>query len=157
MTRSRVFFTLAILIAVGATSWIVVYAREVSNTVCPVVDCVASIDRSGNASSDLIVLNSPKSGAIVTSPVNLQGMARGYWFFEGTFPVTIVNWDGLIIGEGYATAEDEWMTEEFVPFKAQVNFTLPDYLNRGAIILKKNNASGLPKHDAALEVPILFW
>ena len=30
------------------------------------------------------------------------------------------------------------------------------YSNRGALILKKDNPSGLPEHDDALEVPILF-
>lgn len=111
-----------------------------------------------DAKKDLIVLTSPRAGEKISSPVTLTGKARGYWFFEGSFPVTVVNWDGLIIGEGYATAQGEWMTEEFVPFTASVNFTFDPNTpyNSGAIILKKDNPSGLPENDDALEIPVTF-
>lgn len=111
-----------------------------------------------DAKKDLIVLTSPKPGSRITSPITLTGKARGYWFFEASFPVTVVNWDGLIIGEGVAQADGEWMTEDFVPFTATVNFTIDPKTpyNRGALILKKDNPSGDPSRDDALEVPIQF-
>jgi hypothetical protein len=111
-----------------------------------------------DSKKDLITLLSPMPGSIITSPVTLQGMARGQWFFEGSFPVTIVDWNGLIIGEGYATAQSEWMTEDFVPFVGTVSFTVPPETpyRRGAIILRKDNPSGLPQHDDALEIPVTF-
>ena len=82
--------------------------------------------------------------------------------FEASFPVILTNWDGLIIAEGYATAEDSWMTEDFVPFVATIEFVSPyqegdeDFMSRGTLILKKDNPSGLPENDDALELPILF-
>ncbi len=100
-------------------------------------------------------------GAVVTSPLSLTGEAAG-WYFEGSFPVTLVNWDGLIIAEGVATAQGDWMTSEFVPFVATLTFTSPyedgepDFMKRGAIILKKDNPSGLPENDAAKEIPVSF-
>lgn len=106
---------------------------------------------------DLIHLESPRPGDVVTSPLTVKGEARGYWFFEASFPVSVVNWDGLIIGQGIATANGDWMTEEFVPFTAEITFDKPDlYPERGALILRKDNPSGLPEHDDALEVPIKF-
>jgi hypothetical protein len=125
---------------------------EVSDPVS--ADIRAHID----AKKDLIVLTTPSPMSTITSPVTVTGKARGYWFFEGSFPISIVNWDGLIIGEGYATAEGEWMTEEFVPFTGTVNFVFDPATpyNRGAIILKKDNPSGLPEYDDALEIPITF-
>jgi len=105
---------------------------------------------------DLIQLTSPMPNEEILSPLTVTGQARGTWFFEATFPVSLVNWDGLIIAEGYATAQENWMTEEFVPFTATLEFIKPDYSNRGALILKKDNPSGLPEHDNALEIPILF-
>ncbi len=92
----------------------------------------------------------------IESPLVIEGVARGTWYFEATFPVVLVNWDGLIIAETYAEAQSDWMTEEFVPFKATVTFETPDYGERGAIILQKSNPSGLPEHDNALEIPIRF-
>lgn len=101
-------------------------------------------------------LLSPTINEAISSPVEITGEARGTWFFEGTFPISIVDWDGLIIGEGYATAQANWMTEEFIPFTAQVEFTKPTLYDYGAIILKKDNPSGLPEFDDALEISIRF-
>ncbi len=111
-----------------------------------------------DAKKDLIVVTSPQPMNTITSPVTITGTARGYWFFEGSFPISIVNWDGLMIGEGYATADGAWMTEEFVPFTGTVNFTFDPATpyNRGTLILKRSNPSGLPEHDDALEIPIHF-
>ncbi|MCK5466500.1 hypothetical protein KAI56_03330, partial [Candidatus Parcubacteria bacterium] len=76
--------------------------------------------------------------------------------FEGDFPVVLTDWDGLIIGEGIAVAQSEWMTEEFVPFTAEIKFEVPEYKNNGTLILQKDNPSGLPENDDALEMPVFF-
>ncbi len=117
-----------------------------------------STDEVANNKDNLIRLDSPTSGQVVGNPASVKGEARGFWFFEGSFPIVVVDWNGLIIGEGYATAQDEWMNEEFVPFTGEVNYDLPNDTpyKRGAIILQKDNPSGLPENDDALEIPILF-
>lgn len=106
----------------------------------------------------MIVIDSPRPNETVSSPMTITGKARGNWFFEASFPIAVTNWDGLIIGEGFATAEGNWMTTEFVPFTATVTYTLPEGTpyNRGTLILKKDNPSGLPENDDAREIPILF-
>lgn len=109
---------------------------------------------------DLIRVTSPIPGSLIMSPVTITGEARGTWFFEASFPVYVTDWDGLIIGEGHATANGEWMTSEFVPFTAVITFDTSqirgNYSNRGTLILRKDNPSGLPEHDDALEIPVLF-
>ena len=107
---------------------------------------------------NLIIIDAPRANEEVSSPITISGKARGNWFFEASFPITVVNWDGLIIGEGIATADGDWMTTEFVPFTAHVSYTLATGTpyNRGALILKKDNPSGLPEHDDSREIPILF-
>lgn len=107
---------------------------------------------------DLIRVTTPTQQSAISSPVTITGTARGTWFFEASFPISIVNWDGLIIGEGIATAGGDWMTEDFVPFTASITYTIDQEApyNRGAIILKKDNPSGLPEHDAAIEIPVFF-
>lgn len=117
--------------------------------------------------SDLVVLTSPLPESEITSPLVIEGRARGYWFFEATFPIILTDWDGRIIAEGYAEAvldpNDEdatWMTEEFVPFRATLEFSLdPNTIavsNRGALILRKDNPSGLPENDDALEITVFY-
>ena len=106
---------------------------------------------------DLIHIDSPRPNQNITSPLEIKGEARGAWFFEGDFPVVLTNWDGLIIAEGYATALGEWMTEEFVPFEAELEFTVDTSVSdKGSLILQKDNPSGLPENDDALEIPIIF-
>lgn len=110
--------------------------------------------------SDMIIVSEPMAMSMVTSPMTFRGEARGGWFFEADFPVMLVNWDGLIIAEGVATATSDWMTEDFVPFEGTLEFEDPsfdqDFSKRGALIFQKNNPSGLSENDDALEIPILF-
>jgi hypothetical protein len=131
--------------------------------VCPPLpevpaDIQAHIDEKAN----LIQLTTPVPNGVIESPLMLTGQARGYWFFEASFPIILTNWDGLIIAEGYATAEGDWMTEEFVPFTASLEFVNPytagdsDFMKRGFLILKKDNPSDLPENDNALEIPVYF-
>lgn len=107
---------------------------------------------------DLIRIHTPTPQARITSPLIVSGKARGNWFFEGSFPIQVVNWDGLIIGEGHATAQGEWTTTEFVPFTGTISYTLPTGTpyNKGTVIFKKDNPSGLSEHDDVREVPIFF-
>ena len=111
---------------------------------------------------DLIRLTPPASGGSIDSPLTITGEARGYWYFEATFPVVLTNWDGLIIAEGYAEAQSSWMTENYVPFVAELTFTSPyrsgdpAFMERGTLILQKANASGLPERDDALEINVKF-
>ncbi len=108
--------------------------------------------------ADLIVLNQPRPNDDIRSPLTITGMARGNWFFEASFPIVLVDWDGRIIAQHYATAQGEWMTEDFVPFTSTLEFERPDtrVSNRGALILQRDNPSGLPENDDALEIPIFF-
>lgn len=104
---------------------------------------------------DTIVINEPKPATIINSPLRVSGYARGTWFFEGDFPVILTDWDGRIIAEHYVTALSDWMTEDFVRFEGTIDFEIPDG-ERGALILQKDNPSGLPQFDDALEIPIWY-
>lgn len=106
--------------------------------------------------NNLIRLTTPKPNQVISSPLIIEGEARGNWFFEASFPVVLTNWDGLIIAQGIATAKGEWMTTDFVPFTAKLEFKNPTYKNNGVLILRKDNPSGLPEYDNALEISIVF-
>lgn len=106
--------------------------------------------------ANMIRLNTPRPNQVIKSPLIIEGEARGNWYFEASFPVFLTDWDGLIIASGIATAQTDWMTTEFVPFTAKLEFKNPTYKNNGSLILKKDNPSGLPENDDALEIPIFF-
>ncbi len=106
---------------------------------------------------DMIIIDSPLPNGVVTSPMKVTGRARGTWYFEATFPITLTNWDGLIIAETYATAKSDWMTTDWVPFEATVVFDADTRVSsRGFLILKKDNPSGLPQYDDAREITVFF-
>lgn len=116
---------------------------------------VETISGSGNW-QDKIKVTSLKSGETVTSPLVVTGEARGTWFFEGSFPVTLVDWDGKIIAQAPAMAVGEWMTTNYVPFTVTLNFIKPTYNSKGTLILHNDNPSDRRDLDAALEIPLKF-
>jgi hypothetical protein len=105
---------------------------------------------------DIIALASPLPGDMVASPLTITGQARGTWYFEGDFPVELVDGDGTQIAIHYATAQDEWMTEEYVAFESTLEFTVPAGVTEGVLILHRDNPSGLPENDDRIEIPVVF-
>lgn len=98
----------------------------------------------------------PVEGGLVTSPLVVRGEARGYWFFEGSFPVKLYDATNALLATGIAqTTTGEWMTENFVPFEASLTFTLPS-TQVGTLVLERDNPSGLPEYDQAVSLPVRF-
>jgi hypothetical protein len=106
------------------------------------------------ASAIRVVTPVPNTG--ISSPVTIAGEARGNWFFEATFPIVIEDANGLAIGQGFAEAQGDWMTNLMVPFAATVFFTLPLGVEQGNIVFKRDNPSGLPANEESVKIPIRF-
>ncbi len=93
----------------------------------------------------------------VTSPLSLEGVVRGGgWFFEGTFPIEIVDANGMVIGSTTARAEGDWMTTGTVAWTAVLAFTPPAYSTSGLLLFKNDNPSGSTSTVRLLQVPIRF-
>lgn len=102
---------------------------------------------------DLIRVIEPQPNETLPSQFSVIGTARGFWFFEASFPVEVLSESGTRIGGGIAEALDEWMTEEFVSFRAKVSVD-PKYEGDATLVLIKDNPSGLPEHADELSFPI---
>ncbi len=111
----------------------------------------------GNAGAkvDMIKLDQNPIAPVKDS-ITLKGQARGGWYSEAQFPVSVLDKSGKEIGTGTAHAEGEWMTEDFVPFSVTVTFTGAQPYSLGRVLLKKDNPSGLPENDDSLIIPITF-
>jgi hypothetical protein len=153
----KILYGLGVVFVLGGLLWWYLDVRAVQ---APTTTDDTTVLGASNADAkaDVIVVDTPQPNATVSSPLTITGRARGYWFFEASFPIVVTDWDGKIIGQGHAEAQDSWMTEDFVPFVATIEFTVPadTAYRRGTLILQKDNPSGLPEHDDALEVPVLF-
>ncbi len=104
---------------------------------------------------DLIRIENPRPNQTITSPLIIKGEARGYWFFEASFPLKMLDGNGNLVAQGIAQAKKEWMTSDFVPFEAVLEFENPK-TKKGLLILEKNNPSGLAEHSDELRVPVYF-
>lgn len=105
--------------------------------------------------SDLIRVSNPKPNEKIKTPLSVSGEARGTWFFEASFPIELLDEEGNSIVTVVAQAEEDWMTENFVPFEARLDFP-PSLSGKGTLVFKKDNPSGLPEFDDELRVPIVF-
>jgi len=103
----------------------------------------------------MVVVKKLKANQIIESPLKIEGEARGNWYFEGDFPVKLVNKNGDVLAQGIARALSDWMTTDFVPFELVLNFN-PGEAGEGTIIFEKDNPSGLPENDDAYELPVFF-
>lgn len=124
------------------------------------INSLVRLSSSASCESDDIILDTPRGGDVISSPLHISGQAQGTWFFEASFPVVLTDWDGRIIAQGVAQADGDWMTTDFVPFDAALTFSTPaggaGIPDTGSLILKKDNPSGLPEHDASIEVLVRF-
>jgi hypothetical protein len=103
-----------------------------------------------------ISVNNIKDNQEVSSPIVIEGKARGNWFFEATFPIQLVDTDGNIIASTVAKAEGDWMTTNFVNFTASLEYNKSTSTDRGLIILKKDNPSGIPEFDQSIFIPVIL-
>ena len=120
---------------------------------CPTVPIETPVETP--AAEDLVRVTTPLPESVIKSPLMIRGEARGTWYFEASFPIAVVSEDGTVIGQGIAQAKGEWMTTEFVPFEATIDFIAPPTAI-GSIVLSKDNPSGLPENDAHITIPIRF-
>ncbi len=95
-----------------------------------------------------------KAGQLVTSPLTITGEAKG-WYFEGSFPAKITDDAGNVLGNAPMQAQGDWMSENFVPFRAIITFS-DAKVKTGYLILSKDNESGLPEHDISIKIPVRF-
>lgn len=104
---------------------------------------------------DLIRVDFPLTDQRISNPLVIKGKARGFWYFEKVFPVMLADSRGSIIARGLAIAQADWMTEDFVPFKAQLEFE-PDYGKSGTLIIRNNNPSDNVNNNREKRISVLF-
>ena len=104
--------------------------------------------------SENVKVSSPRQSAAVLKTFTVIGEARGTWYFEASFPIFIIDANGVKVGQGIAQAAESWMTEDFVPFTAQV--TVEDYSGPATLVLLKDNPSGLPENDDSVSFSVVI-
>lgn len=147
---------LAVLLLAGAGCAPAVTPVE-TETYEPVPEPAPAIpDPNGpEAKAGLITVANVAPGDQVASPLVVTGEARGYWYFEASFPVKLLDGNGAQLALVPAQALTDWMTEDFVPFSVTLTFPPPSTAT-GTLMLMKDNPSGEPQNDDFLAIPVVF-
>lgn len=155
-TRIRAFLIafFAVVVVFGIAwqkGWFTPYHYEAPVVVEPVPVAVATTTEHA-----LIHVTAPVSGATTSDQIEIEGEARGQWYFEATFPVQLRALDNSVITITTASAQGDWMTTDFVPFKARIDLSVdaPDFHGPALLVLMKDNPSGLPENEDSITIPI---
>lgn len=105
------------------------------------------------ALSAKICVRTPRADAVVTSPLVVEGEAAG-WYFEGEFPVRLVDANGADLAWASAWAQGSWMTAEAIPFKATITFA-PPATATGKLVLTRSDPRGDVPAEI-VEIPVRF-
>jgi len=104
---------------------------------------------------ETICVDKLKDNSLISSPLKITGRARGTWFFEASFPIQLLDQNGAALAQTIGQTPSDWMTNDLIPFTAELKFVAPAG-NTGQLVLHKDNPSGLPEHDASFSIPIRF-
>jgi len=102
-----------------------------------------------------VVVDSLAQNEGIHSPLAITGTAIGLWFFEADFPIVLKDGNGTTLATAIATAKSNWMTVDYVPFEATLEFDTPT-TTTGTLEFRKDNPSGMSEHDATYILPIRF-
>ena len=148
----KIILLIVVLIIIALAIWVFLSQSQKQDNIQPPPSSNESIIYN-NASADLIKVELPFPGAVTGKSFSVIGEARGFWFFEASFPIQLFDKDGKLLATAIAQAQEDWMTENFVPFKADI--IAPEYyIGEATLVLKKDNPSGLPENDASISFKI---
>ncbi|PKN02779.1 hypothetical protein CVU76_01985 [Candidatus Dojkabacteria bacterium HGW-Dojkabacteria-1] len=101
-----------------------------------------------------IYLENVKHGDEIELGYVIRGSVTGSWYFEGEFPVRVLNEEMEVVETLIAFAKEDWMTSERVPFELEVDFPL---IADSYIVLRfeKSNPSGLIENSDYADLQIL--
>ncbi|OIO48298.1 MAG: hypothetical protein AUJ32_00905 [Parcubacteria group bacterium CG1_02_40_82] len=100
-----------------------------------------------------IIVTSPQSNQIITSPLSIEGKAKGSWYFEAVAPVRLLDDKGNVLASGQIQTQGDWMTSDYVPFKAELTFSY-NATTSGTLLFHNDNPSGLPENDKEFNVSV---
>lgn len=149
----KIIIFLLVLLIIGAVSYLVFSNLNKDDVADKDAVLDIGIITEPEEQSDLIHLETPLANQTISSPLIISGQARGSWFFEASFPIKLYDSNGELLGVAVAQSIGDWMTDNFVPFKAELDFNYSSS-TEGVLVLEKDNPSGLPEYDDQLRIPV---
>ena len=103
-----------------------------------------------------IKVTSPRRNETIKSPYKITGEARGSYYFEGSFPIKLLDDSDQVIATTIAKAKGDWMTDQFVPFTATLTFTPKMPHGFATLVFSNDNPSGNPATSQEFRLPVNY-
>ncbi len=101
-----------------------------------------------------VIVNGIAAGARVTSPLVVEGTAPGDWYFEAQFVGQLRGADGAMLAEAPARAQQDWMTEAPVPYRAEFTFAVTQ--DTPATIVLQEDMPADNAHPREVTIPVVL-
>lgn len=98
---------------------------------------------------------SPRVGDLLRSPLIVTGSAPSDWYFEGEFPIRLMDARGTVLAKSQAKAQRGWTRAGAVPFTARFSFRRSKARD-GVLVLEKEIPSGRRTNPVLWRVPVRF-
>lgn len=100
------------------------------------------------------IMEFPKAGSTVSSPLVVKGQAPGNWFFESSLPVKLLDNQGRTIAQAEGLSSGNSLTDQLVPFSTLLEFETT--ATSGYLIISNDNPSGISDYSKSISFPVLF-
>ena len=101
----------------------------------------------------MATVSAPAANTTVRSPLHVTGIAPANWYFENSFPVSLVDARGNTIAEAPATPRVNWMENtEPKEFDATLTFTAT---GPATLVLQEDNSGDRPT-PREVRVPVVL-
>ena len=101
---------------------------------------------------ELATVTTPASGAIVTSPLQVSGVAPANWFFENQFPVRLLDASGAEITMAPAHPRVSWTDPGPKEYDAELTFTATG----PAVLVLEEDMPGEGNEPRQVRIPVVL-
>jgi len=109
-------------------------------------------DAERSAEAELAAVSTPASGARVTSPLQVSGVAPANWFFENQFPVRLIDANGAEIAFAPAYPRVNWTEPGPKEFDAEISFSATG----PAILVLEEDMPGEGNEPRQVRIPVVL-
>lgn len=154
MNNKKIFFiVLGLIVLLIIFFLFFIYSKKNNNLLNQQVNL--SLENKNQPKQDDIIVDYLSDDEKISSPLKISGKARGFWFFEAQFTAELYDENNNLLGQAILTAQDDWMTENFVPFEGELNFSNPQS-KKGVLKFLSANPSGELENQKIFIVNVLF-
>jgi hypothetical protein len=100
-------------------------------------------------------VSAPLMGQHSKSPLIVTGIAPNDWFFEASFPATLVDENNETLAQAPAQAQTDWTVQGPVPFKAELNFLVLEE-TRATLVLKEDMPGENNPMPREVRIPVVL-